>query len=297
MPVHERPLTIGMPVRNAEGHVAGAIDDLLDQTFRDFRLIISDNASEDATPSIIQDYADRDPRIEVVRHEQPLTAWNNFRYVFEQASSPYFMWAAHDDRRSRDYVEELLTSLQASPAASIAFGDVATFHDYAAMPETGVEYRFQTSGLGRVRKLQQLSLGNLHVIYGIMRRDIFGDFPWRDLDFGPDTPFLIFAALKGDLIHVRGPMFYRWVPELPKQPSDRARMNSYAQVRPWRRTRLSYACAEATARAEGKRSPFSLSAFLTVYAAQRHSRPKAFLFEHAPGWLKDRWRARKDRSR
>jgi glycosyltransferase involved in cell wall biosynthesis len=50
-----------MPVYNGEQFLTKALDSLLGQTFKDFELIISDNASSDATERICKSYADRDP--------------------------------------------------------------------------------------------------------------------------------------------------------------------------------------------------------------------------------------------
>ena len=50
-------VTIGMPVYNAEKTIKKAITSLLAQTFRNFELIISDNASDDETANICKRFA------------------------------------------------------------------------------------------------------------------------------------------------------------------------------------------------------------------------------------------------
>jgi glycosyltransferase involved in cell wall biosynthesis len=61
-------LTVGMPVYNAERFIAKALDSFLDQTFTDFELLISDNASTDRTEEICRYYAARDQRIRYFRN-------------------------------------------------------------------------------------------------------------------------------------------------------------------------------------------------------------------------------------
>ena len=56
----ESLLTIGIPVFNGEKTISKSIDSLLKQTFGDFKLIISDNASTDSTQKICEDYAKKD---------------------------------------------------------------------------------------------------------------------------------------------------------------------------------------------------------------------------------------------
>src|SRR5262245_32943693 len=90
-------LCIGVPVYNGERYLEPAIGSLLAQTFSDFRLIISDNASTDGTEEICRALARRDRRIEYhrsTRNRGP--AWN-FNRVVELADAEYFKWAAYDD--------------------------------------------------------------------------------------------------------------------------------------------------------------------------------------------------------
>ena len=108
-------VSVGMPVYNGERVIRGAIDGLLSQSYRDFVLIISDNASTDATGDICLEYADRDPRIKYVRQPENKGAAFNFRFVFDQASTEYFMWAACDDLRSEDFLEANLGFLEGHP--------------------------------------------------------------------------------------------------------------------------------------------------------------------------------------
>ena len=90
-------VSIGMPVFNGENYLAEALDSLLTQTFSDFELIISDNASTDKTEEICRAYAVRDQRIRYFRNQENLGASRNYNRVFELSSGEYFKWAAHDD--------------------------------------------------------------------------------------------------------------------------------------------------------------------------------------------------------
>ena len=106
------PVTIGMPVFNGEAKLAAALESLLSQSYGCFRLIVSDNASTDATPEICKAFAARDPRITYVRQDHNIGADGNFDFVLAQAQSEYFMWAAADDTRSPDFIESNLQFLE-----------------------------------------------------------------------------------------------------------------------------------------------------------------------------------------
>lgn len=98
-------VSIGMPVYNGEMYIRGALESLLSQSFSDFELIISDNASTDKTGSICLEYASKDKRIRYIRQSANIGATTNFKFVFDEATSEYFMWAACDDVRSNDFID------------------------------------------------------------------------------------------------------------------------------------------------------------------------------------------------
>jgi len=99
-------VTIGMPVYNGEADIRAALNSLLEQTFTDFELIISDNASSDATEAICREYVERDARIQYVRQLTNRGPTENFQFLLNEAKGEYFMWAAVDDVRSPDYLEK-----------------------------------------------------------------------------------------------------------------------------------------------------------------------------------------------
>src|SRR5580704_9548085 len=84
------PVSIGLPVYNGQRYLADALDSIVTQTFGDFELIISDNASTDQTEDICRDYATRDSRIRYVRSPVNLGASLNYKQVFDLSSGRYF---------------------------------------------------------------------------------------------------------------------------------------------------------------------------------------------------------------
>ena len=95
-------LTVGLPVYNGEKYLAESLDALLGQSYGDFELIISDNASTDATEAICREYAAKDPRITYLRQPANIGATPNHNFVFEQSHTELFKWASYDDLYGRD---------------------------------------------------------------------------------------------------------------------------------------------------------------------------------------------------
>lgn len=117
-------VTVGMPVRNAEPHLREAIESLLAQDYQNFEVIVSDNASSDATESICREYAGRDQRVSYHRSDTDRGAVWNFNQVFALARGTYFMWAAHDDLRAPRCLSACVAELEAHPEAGLCCTDV-----------------------------------------------------------------------------------------------------------------------------------------------------------------------------
>ena len=82
-------VTIGLPVYNSERYLEESLKSLLAQTYSEFVLIISDNASTDGTPAICQKYADADPRVKYYRNDSNIGNPGNFNRIFELCKTRY----------------------------------------------------------------------------------------------------------------------------------------------------------------------------------------------------------------
>jgi glycosyltransferase involved in cell wall biosynthesis len=122
-------LTIGMPVHNGERHIRRALHSLLTQDYPALKVVISDNASTDATLSIAQEFALRDPRVRVEVNERNTGPVNNFRRLVKNAETPYFMWAACDDVWLPTFVSRMVDELDEHPDAGVAFCAVDLIDD------------------------------------------------------------------------------------------------------------------------------------------------------------------------
>jgi glycosyltransferase involved in cell wall biosynthesis len=113
-------VAIGLPVYNGEAFVEEAIESILAQTFADFELIISDNASNDRTAEICRRYVSRDERVRYVKQSVNLGAAANHNAVARLSRSEYFKWAAHDDVLAPTFLEECVRALDADPSVVLA---------------------------------------------------------------------------------------------------------------------------------------------------------------------------------
>jgi glycosyltransferase involved in cell wall biosynthesis len=114
-------VSIGMPVYNGARYLEQALQSILNQTFRNFELIISDNASTDATESICRRYAEVDDRIRYYRNERNLGAAANYNRVIHLARGRYFRHAAHDDVLAPTNIERCVAVLNEWPDVVLAY--------------------------------------------------------------------------------------------------------------------------------------------------------------------------------
>ena len=172
-----------MPVFNGADYIRDSLDAVLGQTFTDFELVISDNASSDETESICRDYAARDPRNRYFRQERNIGALGNFEFVLNEARATYFMWVAADDLPSPNWIEHLFRNLGDS--------DFGVFGDYQYISESGQAEGAATTPrhLRRGSQLKVFMLpdtcGKCFYIYSLFRRE-----PLASLRAFAEKPFL-----------------------------------------------------------------------------------------------------------
>jgi glycosyltransferase involved in cell wall biosynthesis len=118
----DRPtVSICLPVYNGERYIRYAIKSILEQTFEDFELIISDNASTDATADISREATARDPRVHYYRVDVNRgSAWNHNR-TFKLAKGRYVAWIGHDDVMAKEYIARCVETLEKDPGAVLCF--------------------------------------------------------------------------------------------------------------------------------------------------------------------------------
>ena len=289
-------VSVGMPVRNGGTLLIEAIRQVIDQTHRNLEIIISDNCSSDDTETICRDFAARDDRIRYIRHERPLSAIANFKFAFDQARSDYFMWAAHDDRRTLDYVEKLLAALIETPTCVLAFGEVEDFSVYVPFNAARLtDYIFENKGKSFQQRLQRSTMRGAH-FYGMHRRSGLKNWYWYDSDYGWDSIMLAYETMQGSFKKVAGPVFYCFRPanhRKIKSPQARAKENSFGSVGKFFQMRRAWHIVKAGVAAEREQGRYHsvIPNFLRLYVPHvwwPHF--KRAVVESAPKPVLETWR-------
>ncbi len=164
------PITIGMPVYNGAAYIDQALAGLVEQTYRNFTLHVSDNASEDETWKILEKWAARDDRIVLHRQATNIGMVANFRYVLDLAETEYFMWHGYDDWLAPNYLEELLRVLSTDSACALAC-PVTKVMEPDGTPSGKEAFLPPMAGSGLARIRQQLAQPNAMRICGLFRTE------------------------------------------------------------------------------------------------------------------------------
>lgn len=117
---------IGMPAYNSSRFIREAVDSLRNQSYTDWKMLISDDASTDETRSICEEYEKKDPRITYYRQLKNIGMFPNFRFLFDRRNpdAPYYMQAAHDDFWEPKFIETCIRILE-EKKVGVAFTGMA----------------------------------------------------------------------------------------------------------------------------------------------------------------------------
>ena len=223
---HRSPrLSIGLPVYNGAQYLEDSLRAVREQPFEDWELIISDNASTDATERIGREYQSRDERIRYYRNPTNRgVAWNHNR-VFELSAGSFFMWAAHDDLRNPEYVPRCLSVLERDPSVVLCFSE-SGFVDEEGRPLE------KTDGLGNIdsdsppeRFQSVIRLDHTcEAMYGVIRADVLRKTALHGYFPDSDRVLLAELALHGRFWKIPERLFFRRVRISEVYPGRHVRM-------------------------------------------------------------------------
>lgn len=230
MTTQKRPkVSLGIPVYNGERFVGDAIQSTLSQTFTDFELVISDNASTDSTRQICEHFASKDERVRYFRQPANLGAKANFNRVFDYSNGEYFKWIACDDVCGPRYLELTVAALDKNPAAILAHtksdminskGEVVSHEELLRgfVFDEGIPVRVQPVDGARTldhalphKRFQGILLDTYWCfeIFALIRREgMLRTYPKRPY-YGSDKVMLAELSLLGRFIEVPEVQFYR----------------------------------------------------------------------------------------
>ena len=201
-------LSVGLFVYNGERFLEEALHSILNQTFTDFELIISDNASTDRTGEIAEAYAKRDDRIRYYRSEKNMGAGWNARRVYELATGKYFKWAAVDDLLEPDLLRRCVEILESDPDCVVAYARTKEVDENGTFIKNYVTPWKADSNdpVGRFSALV-LACDMCYPIFGVIRMSALHQIPPQGIYVNADGVLLARMSLLGRFYEVPEHLF------------------------------------------------------------------------------------------
>jgi glycosyltransferase involved in cell wall biosynthesis len=207
---HAPRVTVGMPVYNGAKLLGLSIETILGQTFRDLELVISDNASTDASFAIAQSYAARDERVRVLRHPVNVGVTNNYSQLVHHARGEYFKWASASDLCDPTLIEKCVAALDAHPDVGLCCSRTRLF---VGTPETGEEYDRDAQALADdpVERFWHVFVhtGLNNAINGLIRMTVLRETALIRPHYSSDITLLIEIALRSRIMELPECLFFR----------------------------------------------------------------------------------------
>jgi glycosyltransferase involved in cell wall biosynthesis len=181
-------VSIGCPTYNRPDGLRQMLECLLDQTYSNLEIIVSDNCSKgEKTGDIIRNLMRKDLRIKYFRQEQNIGPFNNYKFLIEQAHGDYFAWACDDDIRNPQFIDACIKEFERLKTP-IVVNSYSRRVDRQLGKTIAIDKGCNTIGLSAYQRYikyistiytEQAAVTDIN--YGVMRRDILqkamGDVP------------------------------------------------------------------------------------------------------------------------
>ena len=167
-------VTVLVAAYNAEKYLEACLDSLVNQTLKDIQIVCIDDASTDSTPTILQKYADKDSRIQILRRNQNAGQAVARNMGIQVADGDYITMLDADDTMSADALEQAVKILDSDPDTGSVLLRLVYVNGSEQTPYPMRSDKTSWSGEEAFR----LSLDwSIHGLY-VSRTDLFRRFPY-----------------------------------------------------------------------------------------------------------------------
>jgi glycosyltransferase involved in cell wall biosynthesis len=214
---------------------------LLGQSYEDFELIISDNASTDGTADICRHYCKQDSRIIYIRQPRNIGRVPNHNFVIDRSRGELFKWAACDDLYARHLLERCVEALDEDPHVVLAHSQSAMIDNSGAVMKL-VEYPVASDSLRAPERFRSMLFdGWGDDSYGVIRTEVLRRTPLHGSYHFADRTFSTEIALHGPFYQVPDRLFFRR--DAPQRTSPFTVRTRCAYMDPRRANRLRHPVA------------------------------------------------------
>lgn len=219
-------VTVGIPTYNRPDSLKIALECILNQSYNNLEIIVSDNASNgDNVKKELEYYKSKDARISYIIQTENIGVVANFLFVLAQAKGTYFMWMADDDFKDKNFISDCVHLLNNNPSAEIAFSNFATLSNPPKYYP--FEEKIKKISNQNISKRLQAFIksedyyGKANLLYGIFRTKILTSFDLKHfLDKNPysakDNLIIFYILTYGNIVFSDKIMHYIGI-DIPKE--------------------------------------------------------------------------------
>jgi glycosyltransferase involved in cell wall biosynthesis len=201
-----------MPLFNQTNFLTEALESLLGQTYRDFRLIVVDDSNDTKSSEIAKEFASKDNRISYIKngsHKGMIANWNTcFRYA---GDADYFAWVSDHDFWHPEWLQTMISILDANPNVILTYPKTAYITTEGRRYDKKLSQHFSTESLTEAQRVRAVSKDARYfgkMVYGLFRaNNLRRTGAFRRILF-PDVILLHELCLQGDFKQVDKELWY-----------------------------------------------------------------------------------------
>lgn len=180
-------ISILLPVRNGAATLPEALDSIRSQTFTDYEVVAVNDASDDATAAVLQQYRSRDPRLRLLHNPEPGLV-NALNHGLGQARGELIARMDADDRMHPQRLQYQQDWLQAHPDHGVVGSRVKLFPNAAVRKGMRhyVDWLNRTLTPAQIHQDIYLESPLAHPSVMFRRRIVLAQGGYRDGDFPED---------------------------------------------------------------------------------------------------------------
>lgn len=131
-------ISVIMPVYNGEKWLNDSITSVINQTYKNWELICVDDGATDNSAKILDKFAQQDARIRIF-HNKNVGPGESLNFGIKNANGKYLCFLDQDDKYTKNYLEQMLGSIESSDADMAicyarAFNDTTNSSERIAYP-------------------------------------------------------------------------------------------------------------------------------------------------------------------
>lgn len=121
--MQEKLVSIILPVYNGAANLKESIESVLNQTYKNFELIVVNDCSTDDTEMLVRKYQEQDDRVKLVNNEVNLKLPRSLNRGFDEASGEYYTWTSDDNKFLPSAIERMVQTLEENEDVDMVYTD------------------------------------------------------------------------------------------------------------------------------------------------------------------------------